>query len=97
MLKISTQGKLDDDYTLHLQSELTFEGINDNIYRGAFAQCIRDYRQEFVSSVLKKALPGAELESLEVFPADVRNLSETFKLKLKYDDTTRRLIFPSLP
>jgi len=83
MLKIKSQGRIDENYTLHWQSDLVFEGINDNIYRGAFAQWEQDYRREFVASALKKALPGAVLEKLEVLPEDVRDLSQPFRLHLQ--------------
>ena len=88
MLMIRSQGVMNKDYQLHLKSELIFNGINDNIYRGAFARWTPEYRRQFVASMLKKVLPGSELVHLKITPENVRDLSVplTMTIECKVDD-----------
>ncbi len=79
-LVIRSCGKLDEKFQLQLRSEMTFYGINDNIYRGAFARWSADYREQFIASALKRALPGAELKKLQILPRDIRDLGKNFRL-----------------
>ncbi|MBE6366389.1 MAG: DUF3857 domain-containing protein [Lentisphaerae bacterium] len=80
MLVIRTVGDIDSQYQLKLKSELTFRGFNDNIYRDAFARWNPEYRRQFVTSVLKSILPGAELLKMQLQPENVRDLSRELKL-----------------
>ncbi|MBE6380253.1 MAG: DUF3857 domain-containing protein, partial [Lentisphaerae bacterium] len=80
MLSICSEVVIKEDFSLELKSELTFNGINDNIYRDAFSRWTPEYREQFVASALKQVLPGAELIKMEVYPADVRDLSQEFQL-----------------
>lgn len=83
-LRIRSNGVIDENLTLHLKAELTFEGFNDNIYRGAFAAWPEDYRKQFASSALKAVIPGAVLEKITVLPQNVRDLAQPFKIILEF-------------
>ncbi len=80
MLLVRSRGVIDENYQLVLKTELIFKGINDNIYRGAFARWTPEYRRQFIASALKKALPGAVVKRVEILPEDVRDLGKEFKL-----------------
>ncbi|MBO5722412.1 MAG: DUF3857 and transglutaminase domain-containing protein, partial [Lentisphaeria bacterium] len=82
-LRIRSTGHIDENLNLHLKAELTFEGFNDNIYRGAFAIWPEDYRRQFAASALKAVIPGAVLEKITVLPQNVRDLAQPFKLVLE--------------
>ena len=68
-------------------TELAFGGINDQIYRDAFSRWPVDYRKQFFAAQLKRAIPGATLETLEVTPADVRDMSVPLAVKLTFRAT----------
>ena len=80
MMVIRSTGKLDENYQLTLKSELVFNGFNDNIYRSAFARWPQEYRQQFIASALKKALPGSEVLGVKILPEDIRDLAKPFTL-----------------
>ena len=84
LLHISSQGVLSEDFTLKMTSKLTFNGVNDTIYRSAFARWPANYREQFAAAAVKRALPGAVLEKFEVLPADVRDLSRALELVITY-------------
>lgn len=79
-LKIKSSAKIDSDFKLHLTSELTFEGINDNIYRGAFAEWTPEKTKQFVASALKNSLPGCELTEVKILPENIRDLSKPLQM-----------------
>ena len=80
LVKIKSQGVIDKDFTLHLSSKLTFDGVNDNIYRSAFARWSKNYQEQFTASAIKRALPGAELKNFKVLPENIRDLSQPFQM-----------------
>ncbi len=84
MLKIRSSASLDRGYKLAVRSNIEFGGINDNIYRSAFARWPREYLEQFAAATLKRAVPGAELQKLRLSPADVRNLGEPLRLELEF-------------
>ena len=84
LLLINSQGSLNEDFTLKMTSKLTFKGFNDNIYRSAFARWPASYREQFAAAAIKRALPGAVLEKLEILPADIRDLSKDLEMVITY-------------
>ncbi len=71
LLRIKSSGIIDKEHTLQLKSTLLFEGINDNVYRSAFARWTPAYREQFIASAMKRVLPGAEIKSVKVFPENI--------------------------
>lgn len=90
LVKIESQGTLDETDTLLLTTELTFEGINDNIYRGHFVRLKAEQRRKFFEGLLKARLPGAEVVACELLPADLQDTEATLMARL----TTRVPFYP---
>jgi transglutaminase-like putative cysteine protease len=84
LLKIASSGTLDPAGKLTAQTTLTFDGVNDTVYRGYFSKIKPEERQRFFEGHLKKSMPTATLQSLEIQPAELRNTSEPLVVKLKY-------------
>lgn len=87
VMKIATRAAVAPDGVLSGATELAFGGINDQIYRDAFSRWPVDYRKQFFAAQLKRAIPGATLETLEVTPADVRDMSVPLAVKLTFRAT----------
>jgi len=83
MLEIRSQAVIDQKYQLTFKSKLTFRGVNDNIYRGAFASWDVDYRRQFITATLKRSLPGAENVQIKILPEDIRDLARPLQIELE--------------
>ncbi|HVN70501.1 MAG TPA: DUF3857 and transglutaminase domain-containing protein, partial [Desulfomonilia bacterium] len=87
MAHINTSGRLDTDETLHATTTLTLEGINDNAYRGYFSMITEEERKIYFEKMLRKVLPGADLDTLIIKPDNMmdtsRNLEVIFSFSLK--------------
>ncbi|MGH7996354.1 MAG: DUF3857 domain-containing protein [Opitutaceae bacterium] len=70
-MHIRTTGTLADDGTLTARSVLSFGGINDDAYRGAFAEMKSDVRRRFFETRLQQVMPGARLTDLRIEPRNV--------------------------
>lgn len=84
MMRVATTGELSADGTLHAQAELSFEGVNDDAYRNAFVHMKPDDLRRFFEANLKQSLPGARLESVQVHPANMLDMSENIRAKLTF-------------
>jgi transglutaminase-like putative cysteine protease len=71
MMEIKTTGTLKANGSLEATSRLFFEGVNDDAYRNAFSHMKPDDRRRFFERNLKRALPGARLTSLKLYPEDM--------------------------
>ncbi len=83
LLRIKSAGIIDKEQALQLKSTLLFEGINDNVYRSAFARWTPAYREQFIASAMKRVLPGAEIKSVKVLPENIRDLARPFELVIE--------------
>lgn len=90
LLRITTEGALDASGNLKARSTLSFEGVNDTIYRGYFSKIKPEERRRFFEGHLKKTAPTAELASLEIRPAELRDTSRPLVITLDY--TADRLL-----
>jgi len=73
MLRIDSTGTLSQDGGILLASRFAFNGINDTALRhGLLKMTPKDRRRAF-ESFLRSAASGAELLSLEIRPADLRD------------------------
>lgn len=79
MMRIRTTARLEADGTLTGTSELDFEGINDDMYRGALVEMTADKRLRFFERTLQRALPGARVISLRLEPADLLDASQPLR------------------
>ncbi len=84
MMRISTTGTLNAAGALEARSEMSFDGINDNSYRQAFAEMKPDDRRRFFESNLKRALPGATLRSLKITPENILDTSVPVRAEIEF-------------
>ena len=84
LTKITSRGSLDQTGTLTAQSEVVFEGINDTVFRGYFSKLKPEELRRFFEGQLKSSMPTAELQSLEVLPAELRDTTQPLIAKLTY-------------
>jgi transglutaminase-like putative cysteine protease len=84
MLSVEIDGKLAEDGRFDGRAKLQFGGVNDNVFRDAFSRWPKEYRRQFFAAGLKQAVPGAELDELEITPADVRDMEQPLAVKLTF-------------
>jgi transglutaminase-like putative cysteine protease len=79
MMRIKTTGTLNPDGVIEAESELSFEGVNDDAYRNAFSHMKPDDERRFFEQRLKQAVPGLRLKSLKLVPSDMRDVSTSLR------------------
>ncbi|MBP5300646.1 MAG: DUF3857 domain-containing protein, partial [Victivallales bacterium] len=84
LLAIRSTGELLPDGTLCITSDLTFNGINDNAYRGSFLQMTPEQRRLFLERSLATLSPATRLDALTITPADLQNLEEPLRIRLAF-------------
>ena len=84
MMRVKTTGVLSLSGAVDAHAELFFNGVNDNLYRGAFAQMKADDRWRFFESNLKRAVPGAVLKSLKILPENLQDSSTNLHVTLDF-------------
>jgi transglutaminase-like putative cysteine protease len=84
MMTIKTTGTLSTAGLLEAKSELSFEGVNDNSYRDAFAHMKPDDQLRFFEGNLKRVMPGARLKSLKLTPEDMLDVSSTVHAVIEF-------------
>ena len=85
LMNITTDGSLNNTGKLTAKVFLNFNGINDNIYRGFFANNSPEDNQRFFEKVLRKILPSSELIDLNITPENMLNTSEPLKVEISYE------------
>lgn len=84
MVLVETSGQIDSQGNLTAETELKFNGINDNAYRGYFARVKPEQRRRFFEGMIKNVVAGASLTDLELRPADMQDTSEALSVHMKY-------------
>lgn len=84
LLQITSRGTLDAAGNLQASSTLAFEGINDTVYRGYFSKIKPEERRRFFEGHIKKSMPTAELQSLEIRPHELRDTTQPLTVLLEY-------------
>ena len=79
---VETRGGIDSDGVLVLRCDASFTGLNDNLYRSALLRKKPDERRRLFESLVRGALPGAELLSLEIEPKDLRETEMPLSVRL---------------
>jgi len=87
MLRVETIASLDTSGTIQAKSTVSFRGINDNAYRGAFARMKPDDKRRFFERMLKRSMAGARLISLKVLPEDAMDVSVPLHAELDFSVT----------
>jgi transglutaminase-like putative cysteine protease len=84
MMRVTTTGTLSAAGTLVAKSELSFDGVNDDAYRNAFAKWKPDDQRRFFERDLKRSMPGAQLRSLKITPTNMLDMSSALHAELEY-------------
>jgi transglutaminase-like putative cysteine protease len=84
MVLVETTGRIDAQGNLTAESEIKFDGINDNAYRGYFARIKAEERRRYFEGVLKASMPTATLTDFELRPADMQDTSANLSVHMKY-------------
>lgn len=82
LLTVQSTGEITEDGTLHLSSNLTFTGYNDNAFRGYFLRLTPDLRRRVIERFLGGLSPSVRLESLLITPEDLQDLSEPLRVRM---------------
>ncbi|MDF7825633.1 DUF3857 domain-containing protein [Pontiellaceae bacterium B12227] len=104
LLQITSRGALDKAGNLEAESSLVFEGINDTVYRGYFSKIKPEERRRFFEGHIKRSMPTAELQTLEILPEELRDTSRPLTINLSYSadnlliegDKNKMLVLPKL-
>ncbi len=83
-LQIKVKGNLDEEGTLNAEAELVFNGINDDVYRGAFSSWNPQQVRQFITRQLGQAVAGATVQNIEILPQDLRDMDQQLRVKIKY-------------
>jgi transglutaminase-like putative cysteine protease len=99
LVKINTRGDISKDGVFSAATSMTFEGVNDTIYRGAFMRWTPERRFEFFARKIKEAVPGAELKTLRIFPEQLNDTNVPLRVEMTFsangfpiDGTDMRMI-----
>lgn len=85
MMDIKTEGRLDKAGNLKAKSILSFNGINDNVYRGYFSRLPADERRGYFEKIIKKIVPGARLINYRITPSNILDTKSPLKADLNFE------------
>ncbi|MBQ9502914.1 MAG: DUF3857 domain-containing protein [Lentisphaeria bacterium] len=83
-LRIRSDSVLEADGRLTGPVELDLTGVNDQIYRNALSRWTREETDQYFARQMTRAIPGAEIRKLEIFPKPVRDTSKPLRIVLNY-------------
>ena len=83
LMKISTTGTLLNN-ELTAKTIFSFEGINDNAYRGYFSRLKEKERRKFFETHIKRLFPGASLKAISISPKNLMNTSKPLRVTTNY-------------
>lgn len=84
LMRIRTAARLTADGRLAASTELQFDGINDNAYRGYFASLKPQERTRYLEGILKRAVPDAVVDELVIRPDDMMDSSAPLSASIRY-------------
>lgn len=84
LMRVATKATVAADGTLVGTSELAFDGINDNVYRGYFSRIRPEDRRRLFESVVKRVIAGARLTELTIKPDDMMDTSQDLTVTLAF-------------
>jgi len=82
LARITTRARYAPDGALTLNSRVQFLGLNDNAYRGGFAQLDFDQIRRYFEGSMKDVLPGSVLTEFEIQPDDMMDLSQPISVRM---------------
>lgn len=83
MAEIETVGTLDAAGTLELAATIRLNGVNDNVYRSTFVRAQPERLRDMFDGILKRTVSGAELATLDIEPADPKDISKPLVVRLR--------------
>ena len=81
MLRINSDFAIDENNELSGVVRMDFSGIYDNYYRSFLATHYNECREYFLRMIRRK-IPGAEMEKIKFTPDDMQNTSEVLCLEM---------------
>jgi hypothetical protein len=85
MLGIHTRGALDAQGNLQASTVITFDGINDNIYRKFFSQLTPEERHHYFEKIVMRAAPGGILTSFDLMPDDMLDTTQRIEARMGFE------------
>lgn len=75
--------RLLQDGSLYFSTDISYTGINDTLYRGAFARFTDKEAADFFERSLRVLSPAAELVDYSISPSDVRDTTKPLRVSIK--------------
>lgn len=85
LMRVDTRGYVDNEGRLTAETRLYFDGVNDNAYRGYFAQIQPQERRRLLEGAVRAAMPGARVDEVEILPADLMDMSSGLTARVAYE------------
>jgi hypothetical protein len=85
MMHIETTALLDEQGNLKASSVLSFEGINDNAYRGYFSRLSPDERRQYFERVIKRIVPSGLLTAYDITPSNMLDTSRNLQAQISFE------------
>ena len=82
LLKIDTDATLDADGSLLIESEIRFNGLNDNVFRRHFLKMKPTDRLRWLEESVAGAYPGARLLKCTLEPTDLQDVSKPLSARV---------------
>ena len=92
MLKVKSEGTLEPDGSALLTTLIDFGGITDSGFRHLFVKQTEEKRRRTVEAMLRRVIPGTELLSCEITPADLSDTETSLSIRTvaRYPDVVTR-------
>ncbi len=84
LMRINTTASMDANGRIVAKSHLEFDGINDNAYRQTLLQMKRDERWRVFEAIVKHAIPGAIIQSLEIHPDNLLDAATPLSVDMTF-------------
>ncbi len=81
-LVIESSGLLESDGSILLETEIAFNGINDNAFRSGLVRKSKTEQQNLFQRIFRARYPGAEMMKCEITPADLQDTSVPLKVEI---------------
>lgn len=87
MMTVTIEGRIDGGGNLSGSAVLSFEGINDNAYRGYFSRIQPLERRRYFEGLVKRMAAGASLTSFTIRPEDMQDTETPLSVELSFKAT----------
>ncbi|HUU43596.1 MAG TPA: DUF3857 and transglutaminase domain-containing protein, partial [Planctomycetota bacterium] len=85
LMHIETAGSVDARGNLKARTTLSFDGINDNAYRGYFARSKPEVRRRYFEGAVQRAAAGARLTDIRITPDDMQDTAQPLVVQLDFE------------